>query len=299
MMRVKRNNGTERILTIQTFRRKYSRDRNSDIRRLLSGTLIVALLLGQMELSDIFAQTGAVMQIAAFAQLSGEISSQTVYVGTPLEELSLPETLEVVILGEEETEKPDTEGETEKSGTENEKVDENSDMGQDNSEFGNDAEQGGESESGGETEPGSGSASGCESESDEGIVDMPEMQEQQPEYVTIEPVTWQSEPEYDGNVAGVYVFSAVLPELYVPVAGVSLPQITVTVREEQESSVTALLTRPYDEENSSDMVYYLADSYDSYSWEIWTGEEWEEISEYEPELTVSKEEWYTCQVRCM
>lgn len=124
-------------------------------------------------------------------------------------------------------------------------------------------------------------------------------QEQQPEYVTIEPVTWQSEPEYDGNAAGVYVFTAVLPEFYVPVSGVSLPQITVTVREEQESSVIALLTRPYDEDNSSDMVYYLADSYDSYSWEIWNGEEWEEISEYEPELTVSKEEWYTCQVRCI
>lgn len=134
MMRAKRNNGSERIQTIQKFRRKYGRDRNFDIRRLLSGTLIVALLLGQMELSDIFAQTGAVMQIAAFAQLSGEISSQTVYVGTPLEELSLPETLEVVILAEEETEKTDTEGETEKPGTD-------------------------------------------ESESDEGIVDMPEMQE--------------------------------------------------------------------------------------------------------------------------
>lgn len=60
-----------------------------------------------------------------------------------------------------------------------------------------------------------------------------------------------------------------------------------------------LLMRPVDEENSSDMAYYLEGSFDSYSWEIWTGEEWQEIGEYEAELVVGKEEWYAYRFRCI
>ena len=119
------------------------------------------------------------------------------------------------------------------------------------------------------------------------------------ETVTIEGVSWTSAPEYDGEAAGEYTFTAVLPEGYGLAEGVSVPQIIVSVTQEQDGGEIELLTRPYDEETSSDMVYYLESSYESYSWEVWTGEEWQEISAYEPELVVSKEEWYTYQFRCI
>lgn len=119
------------------------------------------------------------------------------------------------------------------------------------------------------------------------------------ETVIIEGVSWTSAPEYDGEAAGEYTFTAVLPEGYGLAEGVSVPQIIVSVTQEQDGGEIELLTRPYDEETSSDMVYYLESSYESYSWEVWTGEEWQEISAYEPELVVSKEEWYTYQFRCI
>ncbi len=53
---------------------------------------------------------------------------------------------------------------------------------------------------------------------------------EQTEVVTIEGVTWESVPEYDGNTEGIYVFTPVLPEGYVPAEGVSLPEIRVKVR---------------------------------------------------------------------
>lgn len=47
--------------------------------------------------------------------------------------------------------------------------------------------------------------------------------------VTIEGVTWESEPAFDGDTAGTYTFTAVLPAGYTVEEGVSLPEITVTV----------------------------------------------------------------------
>ena len=47
--------------------------------------------------------------------------------------------------------------------------------------------------------------------------------------ITIENVTWQSKPEYDGDTEGEYIFTAVLPDGYVLTDGVNTPQITVTV----------------------------------------------------------------------
>ncbi len=64
------------------------------------------------------------------------------------------------------------------------------------------------------------------------------------ETVTIEGITWQSEPEFDGNTEGIYIFTAVLPEGYALMEGVSLPQITVTVQADSADSVIqALLDR--------------------------------------------------------
>jgi len=56
----------------------------------------------------------------------------------------------------------------------------------------------------------------------------------QTESVRIEGVTWQSEPEYDGNTEGTYQFIAVLPDGYTLAEGVSLPQITVTVQSDEK-----------------------------------------------------------------
>ena len=55
---------------------------------------------------------------------------------------------------------------------------------------------------------------------------------EQKETVAIDGVSWQSEPEYDGNTVGTYLFTAVLPEGYALAEGVSLPEITVTVQAE-------------------------------------------------------------------
>ena len=51
------------------------------------------------------------------------------------------------------------------------------------------------------------------------------------ETITIANIIWQSEPEYNGDVEGEYIFTAVLPEGYVLTDGVDMPQITVTVGE--------------------------------------------------------------------
>lgn len=66
--------------------------------------------------------------------------------------------------------------------------------------------------------------------------------EEQEETVTIDGVTWRSEPAYDGDTAGTYLFTAVLPEGYVLAEGVSLPGITVTVGA-ADVVVQALLAR--------------------------------------------------------
>lgn len=53
----------------------------------------------------------------------------------------------------------------------------------------------------------------------------------QEETIKIDGVTWRSEPAYDGNTEGMYIFTAVLPEGYVLAEDVSLPQICVTVEQ--------------------------------------------------------------------
>ncbi len=67
--------------------------------------------------------------------------------------------------------------------------------------------------------------------------------EKQEETITIDGVTWKSEPEYDGNTEGTYTFTAVLPDGYTLAEGVSLPQITVTVESGVDAIIQALLER--------------------------------------------------------
>ncbi len=62
--------------------------------------------------------------------------------------------------------------------------------------------------------------------------------------IIIEGVTWQSEPAYDGNTVGTYLFTAVLPEGYALMEGVGLPEITVTVQDDGSAAlIQALLER--------------------------------------------------------
>lgn len=51
------------------------------------------------------------------------------------------------------------------------------------------------------------------------------------ETVTLPEITWQSTPEFDGEAAGEYVFTTVLPEGYTLQEGTPLPEICVTVVE--------------------------------------------------------------------
>ena len=67
--------------------------------------------------------------------------------------------------------------------------------------------------------------------------------EKEEETVTIDGVTWQSEPEYDGNTEGTYIFTASLPDGYTLAYGVSLPQITVTVESDTDAVMQTLLDR--------------------------------------------------------
>ncbi|MCX4321839.1 MAG: leucine-rich repeat protein [Lachnospiraceae bacterium] len=67
--------------------------------------------------------------------------------------------------------------------------------------------------------------------------------EKEEETVTIDGVTWQSEPEYDGNTEGTYIFTARLPDGYTLAYGVSLPQITVTVESDTDAVMQTLLDR--------------------------------------------------------
>lgn len=60
--------------------------------------------------------------------------------------------------------------------------------------------------------------------------------------VTIGNVTWESDPAYDGDTEGIYLFTAVLPDGYVLSEGVSLPQITVTA-DGTAALIQALLAR--------------------------------------------------------
>lgn len=67
-----------------------------------------------------------------------------------------------------------------------------------------------------------------------------ETDKSQAETLTIQDVTWVSEPEYDKEVEQSYVFKPVLPEVYSLAKGAQLPEIVVSVvsggREEDEGS---------------------------------------------------------------
>lgn len=113
--------------------------------------------------------------------------------------------------------------------------------------------------------------------------------EKQEETVTIDGVTWQSEPEYDGNTEGTYTFTAVLPEGYALAEGVSLPQITVTVK--VESGIDVIIQTLLDRIAAlPDAEEYLATEPDMEDEDAYA--EWEEkLYEYAEEALAIWEEY--------
>ncbi len=57
----------------------------------------------------------------------------------------------------------------------------------------------------------------------------PVQEENQTETITIEGITWKSQPEYDKEKKGIYTFTPVLPLGYTLAEGVELPEISVAV----------------------------------------------------------------------
>ena len=357
-------------------------------KRLVTGILIAALLASQLDIMSIFTKTDVKTAEAAeientekilifgFSGLSDDIKEQTVPVGTTLEELLLPDTLEAVCVQadrggnvfedptdtdddskevtlEEEADPDAKTFENPEDSTEEETPEEPGNGKAESPEEGNgghieevsseengdSAEESSAGEGGGSEEEIEDATMGTETVSfvmpayqAEKVIeietlvnvstseaDHPESQEDDPktseiiyETVTIENVTWLSEPEYDGDTEGEYIFTAIFPERYIWNDEVNVPQITVIVGGDalkegapKEGVLTdgrtiSLSMRPYNEETTSDMVYYLTEVYESYSWEASAGNGlWTELKYYEPELVVSKEEWYANTYRCI
>lgn len=224
--------------------------------------------------------------VLSFAELSEEIKEQTVPVGTVYEELELPEELNVFMKHTEISSTPNLAEQK----SEEETV------------SGNDPETGSKEEETDVTEQ-----EEYYAESEEIADYTPENSEKEAQelWETVAGVTWQSDPAYDSNTEETYIFTAILPEGYTLAENVSLPQITVTVKETESGSdfvIQDLLDRTA---ALPDAEEYLAsepdmDDEDSYAeWEeklyayaeealdIW--EEYEELTE-EQQTQISEEE---------
>lgn len=232
--------------------------------RIYAAFLCVCMLFSLPGISDIFPVVAAAEQaerfrnkniIMAFAPLSEDIKEQTVFIGTNLDGLDLPKELTVYLLRESFEQKMKEQESTEYENTgETDNIEENSDT---KNEDENNEEESVPFE---EQEESDSELSPEELEENETaeepyIVTMPEyyagnvisvqtlentQTEKQEETVTIDGVTWQSEPKYDGSTEGIYTFSAVLPEGYTLAEGVNLPEITVTVKESESSTDTVI-----------------------------------------------------------
>lgn len=219
--------------------------------------------------------------IMAFDPLPEDIKEQTVFIGADLDELELPKELTVCLAresseqetGEREQEKigetdniegnsdTETEGELNIQSEETEVSEETTVAANEETDAENEDNEK-ESVPSEEREESDSGLSSEESEENDTAgethtVTMPEYYaenvipvqtlentqiENQEETVMIDGVTWHGEPEYVGSVEGTYVFTAVLPDGYALAEGVSLPQITVTVKENESGTDTVIQT---------------------------------------------------------
>lgn len=217
-----------------------------------------------------------VYEIVLFTELSDEIKEQTVAVGTPLENLALPDTLTVVCRMANEKDPEDNAGsdkgqdseekdkQPNEGGEENPEEDSDEGAGDVPGDFGNEGEgtedESGDADNGGEVTGDESIDSDNEDEyidsssedkenekivetQETFIVTLPEyyaMPDEQPEIkelfheetVTLGGITWESVPEYNGEMEGVYLFTPVISDgAYTLTEDVKLPEISVTVAE--------------------------------------------------------------------
>ncbi len=285
--------------------------------RICAAFLCVCMLLSLPGISDIFPVVKAAEQaesfqekniITAFDPLPEDIKVQTVFMGTDRDELDLPEELTVCLLRKSSEQKAE-EGEQESIGETND-IEKNSDTetrDEQPEDDGESAEKIDETDTEDE-EGGTGESAPVEEQQESApaqethTVTMPEylaenvipvqtlentQAEKHEETVTISGITWQSEPEYDGNKEGTYIFTAVLPDGYALADGVSLPQITVTVENSTDAIMQTLLDRIA---TLPDVEEYLASEPDMEDEDAYT--EWEEkLYEYVEEALAIWEDY--------
>lgn len=116
----------------------------------------------------------------------------------------------------------------------------------------------------------------------------PQTMERKAESIMLEGVTWQSEPVYDENVEGIYIFTAVLPDGYTPAEGLSLPQITVTVQGE-DPVVQELLARIAALPEAEECLAEEPDVEEEDEYEVWM----DELSAYAEEALAIWEAYET------
>ena len=181
----------------------------------LSAALIVTQLPAVAMAENNVPEDGS---IASFEELPSGVAEQTVPVGTELSGLTLPDTVTATVYHvTEDTVIPDkvNGGEADREGGLGREDDMEDESGDASTATPSDAD-----------ESASGNHAGDSSEKDSG------------ETVTVVTtseedisVTWDSDPAYDDNTAGAYVFTADVGS-YTLADGAKLPQITVTVTEE-------------------------------------------------------------------
>ena len=85
-------------------------------------------------------------------------------------------------------------------------------------------------------------------------------------------VTWDSTPAYDGDTAGIYIFTAALPEGYTLAEGVSMPEIRVTVQDGSDEAVQELLARIAALPEAEEILAKEPEAEDEEAYEEWTAE---------------------------
>lgn len=268
-------------MTVETLRKaKIQIHVHEKLARVMAVVLSFAVFFTGMDLTVLAVQSERQEEetytITGFAALSEGLADQTVSVGTAVEELNLPEALEAYAMrnqddsdadsddDSDDNSDDDSDDDSEKTGdgeddtvSENdddeEEPEEGNDDGDSDTETGEGTGESGEEENGGEEEPDNRDGDGVSINSAAFVMPVYYSENTQDEgkvetlvsdvvKITIEDVTWESTPAYDGESEGVYVFTPVLPEGYLLAEGVSLPQITVTV-EENISPAWQLLNR--------------------------------------------------------
>lgn len=219
-------------------------------------------------------ESNSKLEILHFTPLEENIQKQNVVAGTILSDLNLPSVLNVELLINPES----TPASSEPAQVESQSEEPSSSLQPDTS-IENNTE---EPQSIPTAEP---------------IVDTPVTASYMAE---IDGVEWISEPAYNGNSVGQYIFTPVLPSNYVIHPDAILPNIEINVFAAPVVETPQILVTDADPENNSDVLFYFIDSYDSYQWQKLISTTWENIEgQTHAQLRLTKEEFYATAYRCI